>query len=539
VHGGLQATTTSGTTWVDANWGIQNLFVGALSVVRNGETPIVYAGSDFAVHRGFGGAWDTADQRQGIFDIQADPGNPATLYLGTERSGVWKTENAGQNWTPAATNIVPAQIYGLSQAADGGGLYAATSSGLYASGDGEVWIPLNASGQGIVLSVAADPTRAPLLYAGAADGVVLFSEDGGFTFSNRSNGLPRENIVALTTAPWEKTYAVTTSGGLYATSDQGHNWFAAAAGIAAPVLAITADPVRPWILYAATSGGGVYKSESGSLTWTARNSGLTSPFVFALAVDPQAPATVYAGTLDGLFKSVDAGTTWTRAGSGLAAGAVTTLRVDPFSSAVVYASVQDAGIFRSADRGVSWTRVSTGLPSAGAVPLLVSRARASQLFAGTSLNGVYTSLDAGATWRTSSFGMTLFVRGLAVDPVTPSTLYAGSLGAGVFKSTDRAATWTNVGLRDRNIFKLAVHPTDTARVYAATSQGVSLSIDAGATWKHLGQKAAFVHALVVDPRDRSRLFVGTTAGSVYRSVDGGETWQNASSGLPPYTIVAP
>jgi photosystem II stability/assembly factor-like uncharacterized protein len=130
IHGGLQATTDIGATWHDANRGIQNLFVGALAVVRNGSTPVVYAGSDFAVHRGVAGAWDTSDQRQGIFDIQADPSNPATLYMGTERAGVWKTSDGGGSWTPAASNIVPAQIYGLAETADGRSLFAATSSGV-------------------------------------------------------------------------------------------------------------------------------------------------------------------------------------------------------------------------------------------------------------------------------------------------------------------------------------------------------------------------------------------------------------------------
>src|SRR4029450_2075761 len=99
------------------------------------------------------------------------------------------------------------------------------------------------------------------------------------------NGSPPENIVSLVTAPWEKPYAITGSGGLFATSDQGLNWFPASSGVGQPAIPPAAAPVRSWILYLGTNGGGVYKSESGSLNWTPANEGLTSPFVFSLAVD--------------------------------------------------------------------------------------------------------------------------------------------------------------------------------------------------------------------------------------------------------------
>jgi photosystem II stability/assembly factor-like uncharacterized protein len=411
---------------------------------------------------------------------------------------------------------------------------------LYVSANnGDVWTPGNASGLGIVLSVAADPTRAPMLFVGGADGTVLFSDNEGLSFSTRSNGLPRENIVSLTTAPWDKTYAISGSGGLYATSDNGLNWFAAGKGVSAPAIALAADPVRSWILYLGTSGGGIYKSESGSLTWAARNRGLTSPYVFSVAVDPSTPTTVYAGTLGGVFKSLDGAASWAAATVGLPPGPVTALQVDSVAPAVIYASVQNAGLFRSDNRGATWSPVSSGLNVSGAMPLLASRTTALQLFR---RHGAERRLPVEGTparrGRQSSFGMTLFVRGLAVDPTTPSTVYAGSLGAGVFKSTDAAATWTNIGLRDRNIFKLAVDPANPAIVYAATSQGISRSTDAGANWKSLGQRAAYVHAMVVDPRDRRRVFVGTTAGAVYRSTDGGDAWELAALGLPPYTVFA-
>ena len=540
IHGGLQATVDFGQQWYQANTGIQNVFIGALSVVDGGSYgPVVFAGSDFAIHRSAFGAWETFfDQKQGIFDIQPDPTMPGTLYAGTERSGVWKSTDWGTSWAPSSTNIVPAQIFSLAQSADGKTLFAGTSSGLFLSPDsGNLWLPGTAAQLGIVLSIAPDPTRHPFVFAGGANGQVLRSEDGGWSFANASNGLPAENIISLVTAPWEKTYAITGNGGVFATSDNGLNWFPASTNVQEPASAIAADPVRPWILYLGTSGGGIYKSESGSLDWTARNTGLTSPYVFAVAVNPADPQVVYAGTFDGVFKSTNGAASWTRQSTGLPAGSVTAILVDATSSNVVYASVQDSGIFRSADGGASWTATGA-MPAAGAMPMLIDRIQSSRLFAGTALNGVYRSTDSGASWSKSSFGLTLFVRGLAVNPINSTTLYAGSLGAGVFKSVDGAGTWTSVGLRDRNVFKLAIDPVHPDTVYAATSRGLSRTTNGGTSWRGLGQKAAFVHSMAIDPQDRRRIFVGTTAGTVSRSTDGGETWEPAGTGLPPFTVFA-
>ena len=541
IHGGLQATTDFGRTWSQANAGIQNLFVGALAVVDGGSLgPLLFAGSDSAVHRRMSGVWETFfDQKQGVFDIQADPATRGTLYLGSERTGVWKSTDGGAGWVPSSSNLVPAQVYSLAQSADGRTLYAATSSGLYLGLDnGEFWVPGNVSQLGIALSVAPDPTRPPFLFVGGAGGQVVWSEDGGYSYRNASNGLPSENIVSLVTAPWEKTYAITGSGGLFATSDHGLNWFPASSGVGEPAVSVSVDPVRSWVLYLGTSGGGVYKSESGSLDWTQRNVGLTSPFVFSLAVDRTSPAIVYAGTLDGIFRSSDGAMTWTRRSAGLAAGAVTALVIDATTSGVVYASVQDAGLYRSADGGMKWTSISGSLPVAGAMALIVNLLQSSQLFTGTALNGVYRSSDEGASWRQTSCRDDV-VRAWPGDrPRKTSTLYAGSLSAGVFKSTDGSTTWTNVGLRNHNVFKLAIDPQRTDTVYAATSGGVSRTANGGVTWRDLGQPAVFVHAMVVDPRDRRRVFIGTTAGSVYRSIDAAETWDLVNTGLPAVTIYA-
>jgi photosystem II stability/assembly factor-like uncharacterized protein len=539
IHGDVQATADFGQHWYSATSGFQNVFVGALAVVDNG-VPIVYAGSDTAVHRNASGAWDAPfDQKQGIFDIQADPGDPNTLYIGTEHSGVWKTTDAGATWNTASSDIVPANVNAIAESADGNTLYAATSSGLFISpSHGSVWATGSTGALSIVLSMAADPARFPILWIGGPSGTVLRSNDGGYSFGDASHGLPNEAVVKLFATPWEKTYAVTASGALFATSDNGLNWFRADAGIGQPVTAIASDPTRGWVVYAGTNGGGVFKSESGSLTWTAINNGLPDPFVVSIAVDPHNAPTVYAGAATGLFKSSDGGSSWTKVGQGLPSAPATAIVVDAADSSIVYASLQAHGVFRSIDGGASFVDAGSGLPTSAATPIAVSASRVGDLYAGTVSHGMYRSSDRGATWSSSSFGMTLFVRGLAVDPQTHSRVFAGSLGAGVFRTTDGGGSWQPVGLSDRNIFKLAIDPTTPATVYAATSQGVAVSHDSGTTWRDAGQRAPFVDAMAVDPGDRNHVFIGTAGGAVFASDDAGRSWRSAGAGLPPFTIFA-
>lgn len=540
VHGGLWATSDFGSNWARVDAGVQNLFVGALAAIPYGSTPILFTGSDFGVHHTTPSGWvNVFDRNQAVFDIKTHPTDPSTLYLGAENGGVWKSADGGQSWTQSSNGIVPRQIHALAETSDGASAFAGTSSGLFISLDrGRSWRNTNTGTASIALSVATDPVRPPIVYVGGTAGQVYRSGDGGWTFFPASSGLPAENIVAFDIAPWGRTYAVTAGGALFSTGDDGANWQSTHDGITEAIAAVKTDPARPWVLYVGTQGGGVYKSESEGLTWTRLSDGLDLPFVFSLAVDPRDAQVIYAGSVGRVYRSSDGAAHWQLSAGSLPQGVVTALAIDPNNSGIVYASIAGAGVYRSADGGASWTATGTDLPpSDGPIAIAASR-QADTVYAGGSLRGVFVSTDGGAHWLASSVGMTLFVRGIAIDPASPSTLYAGSLGAGVFKSVDAGASWSNVGLREGNIFKLAIDPHLTQRVYAATSQGVAVSQDAGATWQALGQKAPYVHAFVVDPRNRDVAYVGTTAGNLFRTADGGRTWTRANSTLPPLSILA-
>ncbi len=188
-----------------------------------------------------------------------------------------------------------------------------------------------------------------------------------------------------------------------------------------------------------------------------------------------------------------------------------------------------------------WT---THGPYGGSVYCLVpDPSNAATVYAGTD-RGVYRSDDAGASWRAANAGLPAFrVQTIAIDPTSPSTLYAGTLtpdgvqSVGIFKSTDGGASWTdiNVGLFDPllgigplDVWSLAIDPKNPTTILAGSRfSEIFKSVDGGQTWqnKTLGgfNVGLETSAFQFDPTNSSRILAASTLG-LLRSTDGGETW---------------
>ncbi len=186
--------------------------------------------------------------------------------------------------------------------------------------------------------------------------------------------------------------------------------------------------------------------------------------------------------------------------------------------------------------------------------------------------GVWKTTDGGTYWENVSDGFlkTAPVGALAVADADPNVIYAGMgeacirgnviHGDGVYRSTDAGRTWQHLGLADtRHISRVRVHPNDPDTVYVAAlghafgpnkERGVFRSQDGGKSW----QQSLFVSEragaadLSMDPHNPRLLFAaiwqvirtpwtlesGGPDSGIYRSSDGGESWENLSDrpGLP-------
>jgi photosystem II stability/assembly factor-like uncharacterized protein len=189
---------------------------------------------------------------------------------------------------------------------------------------------------------------------------------------------------------------------------------------------------------------------------------------------------------------------------------------------------------------------------------------------GAVAGGVWKTTNGGASWTPITDRQGIFSIGaITIDPSNANVLYVGtgepclrndiSSGDGVYKSIDGGKSWTNIGLRDsRHIADILVDPQDPKTVFVAAlghafgpneERGVFRSRDGGETW----QKILFVDDktgatdLVFDPHNPKVLFAamygvrrtaysmisGGPGSGLYKSTDGGDTWHHLrGNGLP-------
>jgi photosystem II stability/assembly factor-like uncharacterized protein len=192
-------------------------------------------------------------------------------------------------------------------------------------------------------------------------------------------------------------------------------------------------------------------------------------------------------------------------------------------------------------------------------------------YIGVNNGGVWKTDDSGRTWRPLFDAQpTQSIGSLAVAPSDPRVIYAGSgeglqrpdlsVGDGIYKSTDGGETWEHLGLRDgQQIPALRVDPRDPNRVFAAVlghpygpnaERGVFRSTDGGKSWEKVLYRDENTGAVEVlfDPADSRVLYASLWAArqapweigasfqvpgsGLYKSADGGTTWQRLSGGLP-------
>jgi photosystem II stability/assembly factor-like uncharacterized protein len=152
---------------------------------------------------------------------------------------------------------------------------------------------------------------------------------------------------------------------------------------------------------------------------------------------------------------------------------------------------------------------------------------------------VYKTRDGGRTWEKFPPFSSRRVTTVVVDPQLPATVYAGTMGDAVYKSPDGGQHWLphNVGLKEHVSYvnQFVFHPVEHETIYVATTVGVFRTSDGGRTWEEQMTGMKEVHIVVtlaMDPRNPRVLYAGTTGGA-YRSRDGAASWQRVNRGLIP------
>jgi photosystem II stability/assembly factor-like uncharacterized protein len=299
------------------------------------------------------------------------------------------------------------------------------------------------------------------------------------------------------------------------------------------VVAVAGDYHDPNVFYFGGCAGGVWKTSDYGTYWENVSDGFfKTAAVGALAVAPSDSNVIYAGTGettiridvshgDGVYKSTDAGKTWAHVGLS-DTRFIGKIRVHPQNADLVYVAAlghafgpnKERGVYKSDDGGKTWRQVLHKSEKAGAVDLSIDSSNPRTIYA--------------AIWEAyRSF----------------SQISSGGPDSGLWRSTDGGETWADLsdkpglpkGLKGK--IGVAASPAQSGRVWALIEHqpegGLYRSDDGGDTWEkvsdnqNLLSRAWYYTHITADPQDPDTVYINNL--SFWKSTDGGKTFSEIAT----------
>ena len=409
--------------------------------------------------------------------------------------------------------------------------------GIYKSTDGgESWKLLE--------EATGDPSEGGV-YINEYDDSEIYSVFGRETFVSKDAGIssdvfldtkehpiiPDVGVEIITFGESESEVFMAGLQGVYRTYDNGKTWIESNTGfVGSEVVDLVTS--LDGTMYATTYNLGIFKSTDGGKNWVFASFGIKNWYGMQLATHPEDADTLFTTTNGGVYKSTNAGKSWELIGG--------------------------SDLCDDEDAGGNCHYHGIVVEKEAPFKVLVGSGGDQYAKEGVGLTG---SEDNGESWRNSDDGFVrdVHVSKLVIDPNNNNIFYATTQGeteytdkvgdgAGVFKSTDRGNNWTQInnGLNSLETNVLAVDPNDSDVLYLGTDDdGIYKSINGGENWKKLIPTASFgVGDIIVDPQNSNNVYMGTvdyfrlseSRGvlgdfGVYKSTDGGTTWEEFNSGL--------
>jgi photosystem II stability/assembly factor-like uncharacterized protein len=502
-----------------------------------------------------GDSWSPAHAETGaVRAVAVDPGDGEHVLFGTLSGELFLSENGGDSFTEVTPPGLPGVWALLVDPFDGDYVYCGTGSGLWRSEDGgQLWSDLGVI-SGTISGLAADEGTPGRIYVTEFFRGLWRSEDRGESLTDILGDLPRNRqYTAVAPDPGDPTRLWVGAGrGVYLSENGGGSWVLRSEGIDSDYLAGSRDfiytvvvdrgnPLRVW----AGADSGLFETGDGGLSWG--KIGVPAQQVMELARDPDDPARVIVGTDFGLYGAPEPGAPY---GPGAQCVGDVGFRVHSLETSEtgqvfdgVSTSFLDALLVRTTDacRSEAGTEyplfVQGGDSVSGVGP---GPAASGVVLAGLS----YGPYDGPTLYRSTQGGdpetfdpvpgSELFPYGIvdfAWSPTDVDRVLAVTQWGAVLISEDAGASWTE----ERDTIGLAHHrilfqPDDARTVYLAREGGIEKARLPQLAFSLFALEGEDVTGLEIAVNDPEVLFASCRGSGVFRSVDGGNTWDRLGEG---------
>ena len=548
-----------------------------------------------------------------ITSLALDPNDENHLLVGSPTGGIWKSINGGQSWEPIYDFQSILKIFSLAiNPAQSDDYFAGTwGGGIQRSRDGgQTW----AGVRGIptatrIIDIKFNPHNPNQIVAINEGGNIFTSLNGG---DNWRSALTAPYIlydIAFSLADPNIMF-VSGANAVYKSSDLGISfqeidgpwkW----SGMTFNPIMMETTPACPNCIYALEGDNGgfgnLYLSEDLGLSWTRRSSdengdnnlfgyskivkGGQAPRDMDIAVSTTDRNEIHVGGVM-THRSMNGGINWTQTTHWLRDDPLPFIHADidlmVYSGDRLYVGT-DGGLFMSEDSGQSFTDLSTGLNIRQFYRMDVSSINGEHLIvAGSQDNGagkysesegwvdflgadgmepiidkefpneIYASIQFGNIYKTKDGGWTLvggftqtpgfgdWVTPLAQDPVKSRTLYQGKTQ--LYETTDGAVSWTpisdfnNTAPYDTLMQEMDVFRWDGKNIVVGFAEQIYRTLDGGNTWQDISPEQEFtnVNYISIHPTDKNWIVVtlSGTSERVMQTTDGGQTWTSLMKNLP-------
>ncbi len=376
--------------------------------------------------------------------------------------------------------------------------------------------------------VATDPRRPEVVYCGTFGRGLLRSGDGGLSWQPVGAGIAHGEVMAVAPSRAEPgvLWAGTEPSALFRSEDGGATWQERPSLREIPSAPTWSFPPRPWThhvrwiepdpavadrLFVAIELGGVMKSEDGGRTWQERAALRTIPSNPTWSFPPRP---------------------WTHH--------VRWIEPDPAEAARIFVAIELGGVMKSEDGGVTWEDRKPGA-KLDAHTLRAHRLAPGRLYEAAG-DGYAETGDGGATWQPGDAGLGWrYLWGMAVDPADPQTVVL-SASPGPRHAHD--ADWGDRSWDDEHEAGRRRAPQGVysgrppwagydwhgpeAWLYRRTGDGPWQAVTEGLP----DARGTLAYVLAADEAEAHVLYASPWSDAIYRSADGGRTWERLDVAWP-------